>query len=261
MLNKKIISVVNQKGGVGKTTSAINFAASLVLHHKKKVLVIDFDPQGNASTGLGLAVNERVHSVYDVMLGDCEINEAIFKTKITGLFLIPAIVDLSAAEIELSEIEDREFILKSKINEIIDNFDYIIIDCPPSLGLLTVNALSSTDYILIPMQCEFYSLEGLSHLLTTLELIKKNLNPDLNILGIILTMHDKRNKLTEQVEDDVRKFLGDLVFKSCIPRNVRLSEAPSYGEVALTYDPKCAGSKAYIELSEEVVKLMSTPFN
>ncbi len=159
-------------------------------------------------------------------------------------------------EIELSEIQDREFILKNKIDEIIDDFDYIIIDCPPSLGLLTVNALTATKHILIPMQCEFYSLEGLSHLLTTLELIKKNLNPDLNILGIILTMHDKRNKLTEQVEEDVRRFLGKLVFKSCVPRNVRLSEAPSYGEVALTYDPKCAGSQAYIALSEEVMKLI-----
>jgi len=257
MADKRVISVVNQKGGVGKTTSAINLAASLALHHKKKVLVIDFDPQGNASTGLGLSVNDRDHSIYDVMLGDSEINEAIFKTKVHGLFLIPAIVDLSAAEIELSEINDREFILKNKLDEIIDNFDYIIIDCPPSLGLLTVNALTATKHILIPMQCEFYSLEGLSHLLTTLELIKKNLNADLNILGIILTMHDKRNKLTEQVEEDVRKFLGDLVFKSCIPRNVRLSEAPSYGEVALTYDPKCAGSQAYIALSKEFMKLVN----
>ena len=256
MVDKRVISVVNQKGGVGKTTSAINLAASLVLHHKKKVLVIDFDPQGNASTGLGLGVGDRIHSTYGVMLGDSEINESIFQTKVQGLFLIPAIVDLSAAEIELSDIDDREFILKNKIENIIDDFDYIIIDCPPSLGLLTVNALSSTKHILIPMQCEFYSLEGLSHLLTTLDLIKKNLNPDLNILGIILTMHDKRNKLTEQVEEDVRRFLGDLVFKSSIPRNVRLSEAPSYGEVALTYDPKCAGSKAYIALSQEVMEVI-----
>jgi chromosome partitioning protein len=256
MVSKKIISVVNQKGGVGKTTTAINLAASFALHHNKKVLVIDFDPQGNASTGLGLSANNRTHSIYDVMLGDCQINEAIFKTKNKGLSLIPAIVDLSAAEIELSETQNREFILKNKLDEIINDFDYIIIDCPPSLGLLTVNALSTTDYILIPMQCEFYSLEGLSHLLTTLELIKKNLNPNLDILGIILTMHDKRNKLTEQVEDDVRKFLGNLVFKSSVPRNVRLSEAPSYGEVALTYDPKCSGSKAYIDLSNEIIKLI-----
>jgi chromosome partitioning protein len=250
---KKIISVVNQKGGVGKTTSAINLAAAFSIYHKKKILVIDFDPQGNASTGLGIPTNDRTHSIYDVLMGDCNINEAIFKTNIPGLFLIPAIVDLSASEIELSNMENREFILKNKISNIINDFDYIIIDCPPSLGLLTVNALTCSDYIMIPMQCEFYSLEGLSHLLTTLELVKQNLNPNLDVLGIILTMHDKRNKLTEQVEADVRKFLGDMVFKNYIPRNVRLSEAPSYGQVALTYDPKCAGSKAYIELSKEVM--------
>lgn len=256
MDNRKVISVVNQKGGVGKTTSAINLAAAFAIYHHKKILVIDLDPQGNASTGLGISTNDRHHSSYDMMIGDCEIKEAIFKTDVKNLFIIPAIVDLSACEIEISDLENREFILKNKIDEIIDDFDYIIIDCPPSLGLLTVNALTATNHILIPMQCEFYSLEGLSHLLTTLELTKENLNDNLNILGIILTMYDKRNKLTEQVEEDVRAFLKDLVFKTAIPRNVRLSEAPSYGKVALTYDPKCAGSKAYIELSKEVIKLL-----
>ena len=249
----KIFSIVNQKGGVGKTTTAINIATAMSAIGKK-ILLIDLDPQGNASTGLGIDNDDRHNTIYEVIIGKIKPQEAVLKTKIPNLKIIASTVDLSASEVELVNIENREFLLKNSLKEIVADFEVIIIDCPPSLGLLTVNALCASDSILIPMQCEFFSLEGLSHLLNTVGLIKDNLNQNLAISGIILTMHDKRNKLTEQVEEDVRSFLGDKVYESHIPRNVRLSEAPSYGLPGVIYDSKCTGSVAYLKLAKEIIK-------
>ncbi len=252
----KVLSIVNQKGGVGKTTTAVNLATAFAAI-KKKTLLIDIDPQGNASTGFGISQSQRQKNIYDILIGQHQIRECIIPTKIPNLQIITATVDLSACELELIDIEKREYLLRKAIKDIVHDYDYILIDCPPSLGILTINALTASDSILIPMQCEFFSLEGLSHLLTTLDLVKENLNYHLSIGGIILTMHDRRNKLTEQVEMDVREFLGDKVFKRTIPRNVRLSEAPSHGLPGIIYDSKCFGSKAYISLAKEILERFS----
>jgi len=248
----RIFSIVNQKGGVGKTTTAINLATTFAFL-KKKVLIIDIDPQGNASTGFGIEQSQRQKTIYEVLINECDIKDAIIPTNIKNLKIITSTVDLSACEVELVDFESREFLLKNALEQVKEDFDYIFIDCPPSLGVLTINALVATNSILIPMQCEFFSLEGLSHLLTTLELVKENLNPELQVGGIILTMRDRRNKLTGQVEADVRECLEDKVFKNSIPRNVRLSEAPSHGTPGVVYDPKCPGAKAYIALAKEIL--------
>lgn len=249
----RILSIVNQKGGVGKTTTAVNMATALAAVGKK-VLLIDLDPQGNASTGLGIEPSRRKNTSYQILIDGLLPSHAAQSTLIPRLDIIPATIDLSAAEIELVPLERREHLLSSAMKRDQLAYDYVIIDCPPSLGLITLNALTASDSVLIPLQCEFYALEGLSHLLKTIKLIQARLNPQLTIHGVILTMYDRRNKLTEHIEKDVRSVLGDDVYETVIPRNVRMSEAPSFGKPAIVYDMKCAGSKAYLKLAKELIK-------
>ena len=252
-IKSKIIAVTNQKGGVGKTTTAINIATSMAAI-KKSVLLIDLDPQGNASTGLGVSDEEREVGAYE-MLGDKKnIESSIKKTLIPGLDIIPATVDLSAVEVELVDVKDRMQRLKRFSSKLKTEYDYVFIDCPPSLGLLTINALTAADSLLIPLQCEFYALEGLSHLKKTISRIKQNLNTAIYIEGILLTMYDRRNRISFEVKEEVIKHFSKDVFQTVIPRNVRLSEAPSHGLPAILYDINSTGSQAYISLAKEMIK-------
>lgn len=251
----RVIAIANQKGGVGKTTTSINLSAALA-ERGKKVLVIDTDPQGNTTSGFGLDKNELENSIYELMIGECSIDEAIQKNVVEdleGVDIIPSNVNLAAVEIELIDTEQKEFILREAISEVKDNYDFIVIDCPPSLSMLTVNAMTTANTVLVPIQCEYYALEGLSQLMHTINLVQERLNPELTIDGIVFTMYDMRTNLSMQVVDNVKANVDVKVYETLIPRNIRLAEAPSHGLPINVYDPKSAGAESYRQLAREVI--------
>lgn len=249
----KIVAFLNQKGGVGKTTTCVNMAGYLA-QMGKKVLLLDIDPQGNASSNLGIEKDSKPKTIYNVIIDDNTIDEVIVPTKLENLDLIPSDVDLAGAEIELVQMNNREKVVRNILKKVVNNYDYICIDCPPSLGLITVNALTACDSVLIPIQCEYFALEGLSQLMYTIKLVKKHLNENIDVEGVVLTMKDNRSNLGQSVAQDITKYFGKKVYKTIIPRNIRLAEAPSFGEPICVYDPKCTGAIAYRTLTEEFLK-------
>ena len=249
----RIIAITNQKGGVGKTTTSINLSAAIA-ETGKKVLVVDMDPQGNTTSGFGVNKNELENTVYELILEECSLQEAIIKNVATNVSLLPANVNLAGAEVDLLDRDDKSFILKKEMDYIADQYDYVIIDCPPSLNMLTINAMTTATSVIVPIQCEYYALEGVSQLIHTINLVRERLNPELDIDGVVFTMYDGRTNLSQQVVENVKENLSHHIYKTMIPRNIRLAEAPSYGQPITVYDAKSAGAEAYRELAREVIE-------